>query len=107
MRKLTRVYRGSLKEAQLDSMAARFSANAVDLQPYETSGILHDPLATLDTIADPIVPFGQETLYATRARANNSSAQLAEIPALAYGHCNVTKGEASAALLLMLLTAAV
>ena len=87
-------------------MVARFSANAVDLRPYETSGTLHDPLVTLHTIADPIVPFGQETLYAAKARASNSSAQLAEIPVLAYGHCNVTKGEVSAALLLMLLKAA-
>jgi len=102
---LTRVYRGSLNDARLNAMVARFSANAVDLRPYETSGNLHDPLVTLHTIADPIVPFGQEILYAAKARANNSSAQLAEIPALAYGHCNVTKGEASAALLLMFLKA--
>jgi hypothetical protein len=103
---LTRVYRGSLNDARLNAMVARFSANAVDLRPYETSGILHDPLATLHTIADPIVPLGQETLYAAKARANNSSAQLAEKPALAYGPCNATKGEASEASLLMLLKAA-
>jgi len=52
------------------------------------------------------LPFEQETLYAAKARADKSSAESAEIPALAYGHCNVTKGEASAALLLMLLKAA-
>lgn len=103
---LTRVYHGSLNDARLNAMVARFSADAVDLRPYETSGRLHDPLVTLHTIADPIVPFGQEILYAAKARANNSSAELAEIPVLAYGHCNVTKEEASAALFLMLLKAA-
>jgi hypothetical protein len=89
-------------------MVARFSANAVDLRPYETSGILHDPLVTLHTIADPIVPFGQETLYAAKARANNSSARNYR----KFRHwlmviaTSLTKGETTAALLLMLLKAA-
>ncbi|HMF02987.1 MAG TPA: hypothetical protein VKK06_24075, partial [Terriglobia bacterium] len=72
---------------------------------YETTGILHDPLVTLHTTADPIVPFRQELLYAAKVQANNSSAELTEIPAPAYGHCNVTTAQVSSALLLMLLKA--
>jgi hypothetical protein len=102
---LTRVYHGSFNDARLNALVARFSKGAVDLGPYETTGALHDPLVTLHTIADPLVPFGQEALYAAKVQAHNSSAELTQIPSLNYGHCNVTKSEASYALLLMLLKA--
>ena len=101
----TRVYHGSFNDARLNALVARFSRDAVDLGPYETTGILHDPLVTLHTTADPIVPFRQELLYAAKVQANNSSAELTEIPAPAYGHCNVTTAQVSSALLLMLLKA--
>jgi len=101
-----RLYHGSLNDTKLNAMVARFSKDAVDLGPYETTGILHDPLVTLHTTADPIVPFGQEALYAAKVQAHNDSAELAQIPALAYGHCKVTKAQATSALLLMLLKAA-
>src|SRR5262249_49270653 len=99
---LTRVYRGSLNDAKLNAQVARFKADPVDLTPYETTGILHDPLVTLHTLADPIVPFAQETLYAAKAHYNPN---LVQIPSFAYGHCNVTSTEAASALLLMLVKA--
>ncbi|HEY2383170.1 MAG TPA: hypothetical protein VGK48_18500 [Terriglobia bacterium] len=99
---LSRVYHGSLNDARMNAMVARFAESPVNLSPYETTGILHDPLVTLHTIADPIIPFRQELLYAAKAQAKGSSAELTEIPAVAYGHCNVNKAEAASALLLML-----
>jgi len=102
----TRVYSGSLDDARLNAMVARFSADPVNLAPYETTGILNDPLVTLHTIADPTVPFGQEALYAAKVKAHHDSAELAQIPALAYGHCNVNTAEVTSAFLLMLLKAA-
>jgi len=66
---------------------------------------LKDPLVTLHTLADPVVPYWQEPLYATKVQAQGSSPQLAQIPAPAYGHCNVTAAEAEAALLVMLVKA--
>lgn len=98
----TRVYHGSFNDAKLNQTVARFAEGSVNLSPYETTGVLHDPLVTLHTIADPIIPFSQEALYAKKAATAGSSADLAEIPALAYGHCNVNGTEATAALLLML-----
>jgi hypothetical protein len=99
---LTRVYRGSFNDARLNALVARFSADPVDLRPYETTGLLRDPLVTLHTLADPITPFGQEALYASKAKANQSLSELIEIPAFAYGHCNVTASETATALYLML-----
>jgi hypothetical protein len=99
---LTRVYRGSLNDAKLNAQVARFSASPVNLAPFETTGKLHDPLVTLHTLADPLVPFVQETLYAAKVQ---NPAQLTEIPAFAYGHCNVTAAQAGEALLLMVLKA--
>jgi hypothetical protein len=100
---LTRVYRGSFNDARLNALIARFSADPVDLRPYETTGLLKDPLVTLHTLADPIAPIGQEVLYTAKARANQSLSELVQIPALAYGHCNVTATETATALYLMLL----
>lgn len=99
---LTRVYRGSFNDAKLNALVARFAEAPVNLAPYETTGKLHDPLVTLHTLADPIIAFRQELLYADKVRGNRSSAELTEIPALAYGHCNVSSAETASALLLML-----
>jgi hypothetical protein len=72
---------------------------------YETTGLLQDPLVTLHTLADPIVPFWQEPLYFGKVLAQRSISKLAEIPAFAYGHCNVTAAQAETALSLLLLEA--
>jgi hypothetical protein len=103
-----RVYSGSFNDARLNTMVARFAADSAaltSLAGYETTGLLSDPLVTLHTTADPIVPFWQETLYAAKAKAAGSSPELNQIPVLAYGHCNVNGTEAEAALLLLLLKA--
>ena len=89
-------------------MVARFAADSAaltSLADYETTGLLADPLVTLHTTADPIVPFWQEIFYAAKAQAAGSSSELVQIPVLAYGHCNVNGTEAEAALLLLLLKA--
>jgi hypothetical protein len=102
---LTRMYSGSFNDARLNAMVARFSEDPVDLRPYETTGLLSDPLVTLHTIADPLIPFSQETLYVEKAAARGSFRELAQIPVLAYGHCNVNSAQAAAALSLMLFKA--
>jgi hypothetical protein len=87
---------------------ARFAAAPAalsNIQNYETTGLLHDPLVTLHTVADPVVPFWHEELYAAKVRSTGSSSELAQIPALRFGHCNVTGTEAKAALLILLLKA--
>jgi hypothetical protein len=99
---LTRVYSGSLNDAQLNAMVARFPEDPVNLRPFETSGKLHDPLVTLHTTGDPIIPISQEALYAEKVQGKRSSMELSQISVPAYGHCNVTGAEVASALLLML-----
>jgi hypothetical protein len=104
----TTIYRGSFNDARLNELVERDTASPAalsNLTSYETTGLLHDPLVTLHTLADPIVPFWQEPLYAEKVLAQGSLSELAEIPALAYGHCNVTAAEAQTALSLLLLEA--
>lgn len=104
-----RVYSGSLNDAKLNATVARFSeasAALTQIPNYDTSGLLKVPLVTLHTLADPIVPYWQEPLYAAKVQAEHSSSELSEIPAIAYGHCNVSAGDAEAALAIMLLKAA-
>lgn len=102
------VYSGSLRDAHLNAVVPRFAAAPValtNMQAYETSGVLHDPLVTLHTTADPVVPFWHEALYKDKVQSMHSSSELVQIPALRFGHCNVNKTEAEAALLLLFLKA--
>ncbi len=106
----TRVYSGSLNDKRLNANVTRFSESSNIpgelMQYYDTTGVLKIPLVTLHTLADPIVPYWQEPLYATKVQAEHSSSELSEIPALAYGHCNVSSGDAEAAVALLLLKVA-
>jgi hypothetical protein len=105
---ITRVYKGSLRDARLNAMVARFAANPGalnNLAAYETTGLLHNPLVTLHTTADPVAPFVQETLYKAKAQATQSLSELVQLPVFRYGHCNVNGNEAGAALLFLILKA--
>ena len=98
------VYRGSFGDKHLNATVARFAAAPAALtsiQQYETSGLLHDPLVTLHTVADPVVPFWHEALYDAKVDHSGSSSELAQIPVLRFGHCNVTATDAKAALALL------
>lgn len=102
------VYSGSLNDKRLNAMVARFTEGQnplMNVSTYDTSGLLKDPLVTLHTTADPVVPFWQETLYGAKVQSAHSSSELVQIPAIAFGHCNVTAVEAEAALLAMILKA--
>jgi hypothetical protein len=98
-----RIYHGSFNDARLNVMVARFAADpaaTANVGAYETSGNLRDPLVTLHTTFDPLVPYWQETLYKAKVHGR-AAKQLFQIPVFRYGHCNVTGQEAGAALLLM------
>lgn len=104
------VYRGSFDDARLNRLVERYTATGTALgniaSYYETKGLLQDPLVTLHTVADPTVPFWQEPLYAAKVQRQGSASVLVELPALAYGHCNVTAAQAETALAVLLLKAA-
>ena len=66
-----RVYSGSLNNSRLNAKVARFGESSealTKLPAYETDGLLSNPLVTLHTLADPIVPFWQELFMAQRPR---------------------------------------
>jgi hypothetical protein len=100
-------YTGSFNDARLNRNVARFHADPTaltNLGPYETNGLLRNPLVTLHTLLDPIIPFEQETLYGAKVAGAGASRELVQIPVLLrYGHCNVTGTQASVALLTLLL----
>jgi hypothetical protein len=95
---IRRTYFGSFNDARLNAQVARFAEDAAaiaSVHAYETTGILADPLVTLHTLFDPVVPFWQEPLYALKALPNLS--KLLQIPTSAYGHCNVTAAQVGGA----------
>ena len=102
-------YKGSLNDARLNASVARFTEDSTaqaDITNYETDGLLLNPLVTLHTTADPQVPFWQETLYRAKVQNQNSLSRLNQLPVFAFGHCNVSAGDAKLALALLLLRTA-
>jgi pimeloyl-ACP methyl ester carboxylesterase len=98
-------YWGSQNDRQLNRNVQRFVADqaALDaLKAYQTSGNLTEPLVTLHTTADEVVPFWHELVYLAKASKYDAS-QLTPIPIRRYGHCNFTTAEALAAFGLLVL----
>ena len=100
------IYRGSFNDLKLNLSVARFAEDSsaqAELDKYETDGLLGNPLVTLHTLADPQVPFWQETLYRAKVESRNSLSDLNQIPVFAFGHCNVSATDAQLALTLLIL----
>jgi hypothetical protein len=102
-----RVYRGSYNDAHLNAAVARFAATASrpEMLKYETTGVLPNPLVTLHTIADPVIPYWHEALYAAKVESAGRSSELTQLPSYHYGHCAISETDAEAALLALLLKA--
>ncbi len=92
------VYHGSLNDLLLNALVPRFTANPTALSQmainYTTSGILIDPLVTLHTTGDQIIPYWHEPEYTAKTVASGSQAFRTNIPVLRYGHCNFRVSEA-------------
>jgi pimeloyl-ACP methyl ester carboxylesterase len=87
----SRVYSGSSNDAALNAGVPRFTADPAALnrlQDFETTGDLKVPLVTLHTTGDPVVPFSQSSLYASKANDAGAAARLTQIPIERHGHCN-------------------
>ncbi len=98
---MERVYRGSLNDRKLNAQVQRFRADQRALQEieafYQTSGVLSIPLVNMHTMADPIVPFWHQQLYAQKVLNSGSMSHFVKIPIPRYGHCNFTTEEVLAA----------
>lgn len=91
-----RVYTGSSDDAALNAGVVRFTADpaaVAAMNEFETSGTLLVPVVTLHTTGDPIVPFEQQALYASKVSRAGASARLTQNPVERHGHCNFGASE--------------
>lgn len=101
-----RTYSGSFNDGLLNATVARFAADSAALTrlpAYETTGLLRNPLVSLHTIFDPLVPYWHEGLYQTKVNSHGRSAEFTQLPSFNYGHCAVTSNEAVTSLVILLL----
>jgi pimeloyl-ACP methyl ester carboxylesterase len=76
----------------------RFEADQSALSHMEamltTDGKLSVPVVTIHNLFDPVVPYGQEALYAAKVQQAGASALLTQIPGAQlsspFGHCTFT-----------------
>jgi pimeloyl-ACP methyl ester carboxylesterase len=91
-----RVYSGSTDDAALNAGIERFHANPVALEglvDFSTSGELRVPLINLHTTGDPIVPFGQASLYADKVARTGTTSRFSQIDVDRHGHCTFQSAE--------------
>lgn len=87
-------YRGSFNDSRLNNPAIgvkRFAADPAAIaelsQNYIPKGNIKDPIVTMHTIGDPIVPYWHEPIYTARVIMAGKGTLHANIPILRYGHC--------------------
>jgi len=89
-----RTYAGSADDTQLNATVQRFDADQAARDAistsYETNGDLSRPLVTMHTTGDPVVPYRQAELYASKVISTGSTALYDHIKVEAYGHCQFT-----------------
>jgi pimeloyl-ACP methyl ester carboxylesterase len=92
-----RFYVGSDNDLLLNLFVRRLAAEASALteiqEVYQTTGELEQPLVTLHTTGDPIIPYSHERLYALKTLLAGSAALRRNIPVMRYGHCQFTAAE--------------
>jgi hypothetical protein len=98
-----RWYSGSSNDLRLNFRVQRFAATpaaVAKMSQYETSGRLNQPLITLHTRGDEVMPFWHEPLYLAKVFLSGHSGLL-PLPIYRYGHCNFTAQEVGTAFALM------
>jgi pimeloyl-ACP methyl ester carboxylesterase len=104
----TKVYKGAgaFLDALLNATAPRFSADPAALAEiaahYSTTGILLDPMVTMHTTGDQIIPYWHEPLYRQKVLASGSASMHVNLPVLRYAHCNFNLAEVLTAFVVML-----
>ena len=92
-----RWYSGSANDLRLNWRIDRYRASGTALYNIEsdlqTSGRLSDPLVTMHTTQDPIVPYWHETLYNLKTLFGGSLLYHLNVPVVRYGHCAFSQEE--------------
>lgn len=101
------LYFGSFDDVALNAGVERVDsdgrARAYLRRAYQTTGQLQRPLVTLHNLFDPDAPFQHEAIYSNLVAAAGNSAFLTQLSAPAYGHCNFTVAEVTAAFNMLVL----
>ena len=104
-----KLYLGSKNDLLLNLKVQRYAADprtaAVIQNNLQTTGLLHKPLVTMHTLADPVVPYWHEVLYTAKVLQTGSAAERVSIPIAAYGHCAFTPAQVLVAFGIMVLKA--
>ncbi|HSQ28632.1 MAG TPA: hypothetical protein VLN49_02215 [Gemmatimonadaceae bacterium] len=101
-----RLYFGSTNDFLLNLNVERFSATPTalaHLAAFETSGRLQQPVVSLHTTGDPIIPFWQQSLYQVKWLLAPHEASFVGFPVARYGHCSFTESEVLAGFSLLVL----
>ncbi|MFN0101921.1 MAG: hypothetical protein ACKV2U_07500 [Bryobacteraceae bacterium] len=103
---VTRTYSGSADDAALNAGVQRFTVSPAALAEmqanYQTTGVLTNPLVTMHTTGDQLIPYRHELLYRLKTTVSGSGAQHLNLPIPSYGHCNFTTGQALAGFALLI-----
>lgn len=104
-----KLYRRSKDDAALNAGVERFDADpdaaAYTRRYYRPHGRLRQPLVTLHTTQDPVVPHRHETAYFRRVALSGRSDQLTVLSVERAGHCAFTAAEVIGGLAALLLKA--
>lgn len=94
---ISKHYHSLSNEAELNARVQRIAADPEALfaaqSQFSTLGTPSEPLVTMHTSGDPIVPFWHERLYRQKISENGNPYLFNHIPVQRYGHCNFTKDE--------------
>lgn len=91
-------YSGSPNDQIINATVARYEADPAAARYlkhwYEPTGEIDDPVVTLHTTRDPLVPPRNEAIYANRVEAAGNEALLHRLaPVDEFGHCAFDAGD--------------
>lgn len=102
-----RWYTGSTNDLRLNIGVKRYAADPAALLEiaanYETSGRIADPVVTLHTTGDPIVPYWHEPRYRLKTWRSGARFLHTNLPVSRYGHCEFEAREVLTAFGLLVL----
>jgi pimeloyl-ACP methyl ester carboxylesterase len=102
-----RIYNGSANDRWLNRQVQRFRADRSAIREiqthYQTSGVLSNPLVTIHTTGDPVIPYWHSLGYLARVIKQGSGHLYSHIPVIRYGHCEFTTTEFLVAFALLVL----
>ena len=93
----TRWYTGSGNDPLLNALIPRYAADPAALDEieahYQTSADLTVPMVTVHTVADEMILYEHQPLYALKAESRGTRSMVTQIPVIRYGNCNLTIAE--------------